>query len=107
MNVRTGNHPDFITNDKYDEVFSIEISDDNIYRNSEDKVTCERGALLLDLCKSLDFRITNGRKPGHIFGKYTSIQWNGGSVVDYVMTSLTAFRKITEFKVGKFYPWLS
>ena len=107
VNARTGCHPDFIASDKFDNVFGIENQDDNPIRNSEDKITCERGAVLLDLCKSLDFRIANGRKAGDIFGKYTSIQWNGSSVVDYVMTSLTSFYKITDFKVGKFYPWFS
>ena len=33
-----------------------------------------------------DFRITNGRKLGKIFGKFSSMQWNGGAVVDYIIT---------------------
>ena len=75
--------------------------------NSEDSKICKRGHNLLDSCKSLDFLIVNGRKTGDIFGKYTSIQWNGSSVVDYVLTSPKTFDQITYFKVGNFYPWFS
>ena len=106
FNTRTGNQPDFIAKDKYDEVFGIENPNDNPSRNPEEKKTCERSALLLNLCRSLDFRIANGRKSGDILGKYT-FQWNGNGKVDYLMMSLTAFHKITEFKVGKYHPWLS
>ena len=86
LNARTGTKADYITGDKYDHILGIENTKSNIPRNSEDRHVCERGALLLDLCKSLDFHIVNGRKPGDIFGKFTSHQWNGSSVVDYVIT---------------------
>ena len=54
-----------------------------------------------------DTLIVNGRKTGDIFGKYTSLQWNGCRVVDYLLASSPYFDKITKFQVGDFYPWLS
>ena len=59
------------------------------------------------MCKSLGLLILNGRKIGDIFGAYTSFQWNGNSVVDYVLTSHSLYHSINYFKVGKFIPWLS
>ena len=107
INARTGNDPDFLTKDKYDDYFGIENREVNPPRNSEDKKVCERGSLLLDFCKSGDYRIVNGRKPGDLFGKFTSIQWNGSALVDYVITSAAHFSRVVEFKVGKLYPCLS
>ena len=107
INARTGDEPDFLSKDKYDDLFGIENREINPPRNSEDKKVCERGSLLLDLCKSGDYRIANGRKPGDLFGKYTSIQWNGSALVDYVITPASNFSRVVELKVGKFYPCLS
>ena len=50
---------------------------------------------LLELCKSLRLLILNGRKVGDLFGKYTSIQWNGCSVVDYVLASNSIYSSIS------------
>ena len=78
-------------------------------RNSEDKKTLNhRGLCLLDLCKSRDFLIANGRVTGDVFGKYTSFQWNGSCVVDYLISMSSILeQKIMKFHVGDFYPWLS
>ena len=107
LNARTGNSIDYISYDKIDKSFGIENYDKPLSRNSEDKHTCPRGSCLLDLCKSLDFIVVNGRTPGDIFGKYTSFQWNGSSVVDYLIMPTIYFDKILSMKVGEFYPWLS
>ena len=40
----------------------------------------QRGRELLDLCKVNDMIISNGRKIGDLFGKYTSHQWNGSAL---------------------------
>ena len=40
-------------------------------------------------------------------GKYTCFTWNGSSVVDYVITSNTAFDKILYFQVKDLIPFLS
>ena len=107
MNGRIGSLPDFINKDKYDDLFGIENHEYNPPRNSEDKKVCDRGSLIIDLCKSGDYRVANGRKPGDIFGKFTSMQWNGSSVVDYVITQSSNLKRVVEFKIGKFLPCLS
>ena len=87
FNAYTSNLPDFIEGDKTDRDMGIEIVSTPIPRNSEDsKCTNERGKDLLDLCKASDMLIVNSRKSGDIFGKYTSFQWNGSRVVDYVIS---------------------
>ena len=40
-------------------------------------------------------------------GGHTSFQWNGNSVVDYVIASNSIYSSINYFKVGNFIPWLS
>ena len=88
FNARTNVDDDTIAVDKYDDTFMIPTENlpQNIQsRISEDRVASDhRGKELLELCKSLGLIILNGRKVGDIFGKYTSFQWNGCSVVDYV-----------------------
>ena len=107
LNARTGNLPDTILSDKYDEDFNICVNDNTLNRNSQDKKVNQRGNELLDLCKSLDLNILNGRKTGDPFGKYTCFNWNGSSVVDYLLTSDSLFSQMSSFKVGDFLPWLS
>ena len=107
INARTGAQPDFLNKDKFDDIFGIENLEINPPRNSEDKKVCERGSLLLDLCRSEDYRIINGRKPGDLFGNFTSIQWNGSALVDYVLTQASSIRRVVDFKVGRFFPCLS
>ena len=107
FNARIGDEVDFLAKDKYDDIFGIENQDQNPPRNSEDKKVCERGSLLLDLCRSFDYLVANGRKPGDLFGKFTSMQWNGSAMVDYVVTPISNFHRILEFTVGAFTPCIS
>ena len=111
FNARTSVDSDTVTVDKYDDDFMIPVDNlaQNIQsRNSEDNVeTNNRGKELLELCKSLGLVILNGRKTGDLFGAYTSFQWNGNSVVDYVMASQSLYSSISYFQVGKYIPWLS
>ena len=107
FNARTAHVPDFIKKDKLDDVFHIENYEEPTLRNSEDKKTCKRGLNVIDQCKSFDYLILNGRKTGDIFGKCTSFQWNGSSVVDYALVSRNIFEKITYFTVGDYLPWLT
>ena len=54
-------------------------------RMSCDDKICEFGTQVLNLCKSNNLRIVNGRKIGNGLGKYTCYKWNGCSVVDYAI----------------------
>ena len=108
FNARTNVINDTIVRDKFDSIFMGNEYDDVPNRNSEDKVPADhRGKELLELCKSLQLVILNGRKIGDLFGKFTSLQWNGNSVVDYVLVSKSLYSSITYFKIGNFIPWLS
>ena len=112
FNARTNVDDDTIAIDKHDDnelMIPTENLSQNVHgRNSEDNVPSDhRGKELLEMCKSLGLLILNGRKVGDLFGKYTSFQWNGSSVVDYVLASNSVFSSISYFKVGRYIPWLS
>ena len=85
LNARTGVEQDFVTFDKLDNSDS-NCAEDLYSRNSEDKTTNKRGKELLDICKVNELLITNGRKVGDLFGKFTSHQWNGSALNDYLLT---------------------
>ena len=76
-------------------------------RNSEDKTVNARGKELLYLCKFRELAIVNGRRQGDIFGKYTCHNWNGSSVVDYFLSSISSLSCISSFNVGECIPWIS
>ena len=93
---------------KYDQ--DVEINENfelpSIY-SEHTSSTNIRGEELLELCKTHNLVILNGRKTEDPWGKITSYQWNGSAVVDYVITSLDIFKNITGFKVGDYSPWVS
>ena len=107
LNAKTGNLTDTIPPDKQDDIFCISDIDLPHARNSQDKSVNSRGNELLEICKSFDLYIANGRKVGDPFGNYTCFQWNGNSVVDYLVTSASIFENITTLRVGDYLPWLS
>ena len=107
LNAKIGTLDDTITPDKFDEGFDITIGKPPPRRNSQDNAVNARGNEMLDMCKSLDINIINGRKTGDLFGSYTCFKYNGNSVVDYLLTSASLFQQISYFKVGDFLPWLS
>ena len=107
LNARTGGLEDTVAPDKSDEIFEINFDKPPPKRNSQDEKVDSRGQELLDMCKSLDINIVNGRRTGDPFGEYTCIKYNGNSVVDYVIASPTVYDKVSLFKVGEFLPWLS
>ena len=107
FNAKTGNEIDYIIPDKYDNDLVTNYTENLHKRNSQDKTIDERGRSIIEMCKGLELTIINGRKTGDIIGKLKCFQWNGNSVVDYVITSGQIFQKIPNFWVGEFIPWLS
>ena len=107
LNAKTGALGDTIAPDESDELFELRLETPPPRRNSQDGAVNPRGNELLDMCKSLDLNIINGRKTGDLFGNYTCFKWNGSSVVDYLITSSSMFGNIPLFRVGEFLPWLS
>ncbi|CAL4084780.1 unnamed protein product [Meganyctiphanes norvegica] len=72
----------------------------NIKRHNEDKNTNRNGELLIELCKSLNFRIVNGRiglDKG--LGAITFDNNIGKSTIDYVIASSDFFQYISTFEV--------
>ena len=107
MNARTGVEQDFLAFDKFDTSESPDNTSEQCCRNSEDKTINKRGKELLDICKVNDLLITNGRKVGDIFGKFTSHQWNGSALNDYFLTPVHFMTQIASFSVGDYVPWIS
>ena len=100
FNARTNVNSDTVTCDKYDPVLIENYHADIPSRNSEDKAPADhRGKELIELCKSLGLVTLNGRKIGDLFGNYTSFQWNGNSVVDYVLVDQSIFSSVNFFKI--------
>ena len=107
LNAWTGDASDTIQPDKYDENFCIINNEAPPNRNSKHKAINARGKELLDLCKSLELYILNGRKVGDPFGEFTSFQAKRNSVVDYLITSDVLASEISTLTVGEYIPWLS
>ena len=108
FNAHTNLIPDFI---EHDQLIEDTLTEENLpfsRRNSEDtsKVNL-RGKELLEFCKAQETCILNGRKTGDLFGKFTSFQWNGKGVVDYVIASHDLYSHLTYLNVGSYSPWLS
>ena len=84
-----------------------EILMDYLPRNSEDKKVNPRGRELLDICRVHDLLIANDRVTGDIFGKYTSNQYNGSALNDYLLVPNIFYQRISNYMVGDYAPWLS
>ena len=83
---------DFSEGDNIEEI--VRNRDSNILdnlgrvgRNNMDVSLNSYGKSLISLCQTLNMRILNGRTPGDSRGKYTCHQYNGHSVVDYIICS--------------------
>ena len=102
LNSRTGRKPDYIVDDSQLSDFDDDFSPDTpIRRHSADNVCSRFGDCLFDLCKSVEFRIVNGRlfSDTHKMTCYTA---NGESVVHYVVTSLQNFEHFSDMRVQNF-----
>ena len=103
LNARSGNKRDFIEilNGRSDE--TLGTSRIPVPRVSQDKTVNRFGELLLDMCKSTDMRIVNGRLHNDAqVGSFTCMTANGESLVDYLLTSYENFNIIHDFKILPF-----
>ena len=64
-----------------------------------DQYLNEHGKILLEMCKSLDIRILNGRCKGDSLGKITFNAIQGISTVDYIIVSEELLDKFQNFVV--------
>ena len=109
FNARTANTKDFVEYDKHDPTADLDCLEffDIPPRCSEDKTHNTNGKELLDLCKTYNFCIVNGRKTGDHVGNFTSFQPGGNSVIDYAIVSQCLYQNVLTFRVGDFIPWIS
>ena len=107
FNARINTENDTIVPDKYDEELGIAFTAVPP-RNSEDKGEINiRGTEFLNMCKAFNMTILNGRKPGDLFGKYTSFNWNGRAVVDFGLVPVDSIDAVVSFTVGNYAPFIS
>ena len=102
LNGRVGKNNDFVINDFNNSVFDDEdyIPDVPIPRSTLDNTTNSQGHQILDLCKSTELRICNGRLDKT--GNYTYCSTIGSSVIDYLLINYNDFSCIDQFKVLEF-----
>ena len=103
FNSRTGIADDYIINDQNIEVGNNLISSIDSFhlkRSSMDNTIDSNGKRLLDLCKSANLRILNGRTFGDSNGTYTCHKYNGSSVVDYFICSQNMVNLVISFRVS-------
>ena len=107
LNARTGNLCDYIEND---DSTHLPVSDDYIEddvtvkpRCNKDKTVNTAGRTLIELCKMCDIRTVNGRVGDDLgVGDYTYMNYNGQSVIDYVICSTQLLQKMSNFKLLDF-----
>ena len=76
--------------------------DEYLPRNSEDNTSNTYGTHFLNLIKNNQLTILNGRTIGDFQGKFTSVQRNGCSVIDYIAVTKKNKLQINYFKVLDF-----
>ena len=68
-------------------------------RVSKDQVINSRGSKLIDFLACNRLSIMNGQTLGDIFGEYTSVNYNGASVVDYMTATPGLLESVLSFEV--------
>ena len=70
-------------------------------QNCDQHCPNQHGRNLINLCRSANLRILNGRKLGDSRGNFTCFTHNGASTADYGLCSQELFNKIILFHVGQ------
>lgn len=101
MNARIGTCNECILYDNNDNVEVPEnyVHDEMMKRVSSDIKVNSYGRKLLKMCTSLQMRVLNGRTLGDLNGGFTCWQWNGRSVVDYIIVQSDKQKSVKWFKV--------
>ena len=111
MNARTNTSLDFIENDTElgtEEDMFYKVDTVKLKRYSQDKrPVSNRGKQLLDFCKAQRLRILNGRMLGDSGGWFTCHEYQGSSVVDYMITNEENLCSIPYFEVGDYHGFIS
>ena len=102
FNAKTLTKPDYIPLEKCDETLIADFYEDIDYRryNQDIHLPDSHGVNLLNMCKTTDLLIVNGRAGGdRKVGKFTT---QNDTVIDYFLVSPTLFNEISEFEVLDF-----
>ncbi|XP_052276939.1 uncharacterized protein LOC127876070 [Dreissena polymorpha] len=103
LNARVGIKPDYaVYENKHilDMLPDDYVMDDAIERNSQDKTVNDYGKILLDFCISTGLRIVNGRcGTDKGIGKFTCVNTQGCSVVDYVLCKSDVLKLFKTFEI--------
>ena len=101
FNARTSKLEDFISNDGSNHINDTsEHSFSPPERQSFDLTSNNHGKKLIDICKSCDLRILNGRTLGDSLGRPTFHGTNGISVIDYVLCNQDLLQSIKHLVVN-------
>ncbi len=100
FNSRTSTVSDLVVADKCDRISAlhdVHLDENVLCRNSEDQGSrvCSHGNQLLEMCRSANLKISNGRTAGDQDGRYTCHTYNGSSLVDYILVSGERWRRST------------
>ena len=101
FNSRTGKYSDSICQEGSNVIPNdrSELSLNPTQRNSFDNEVNNHGKRLLEICKSADLRILNGRVSGDSLGRATFHGRNGISVIDYALCDQDLFLNVSNFIV--------
>ena len=101
FNSRTGKYSDCVSQDGNAMIANdqSQFSFGLTRRNSFDNELNNHGKRLLEICKSADLRILNGRVSGDSLGRATFHGKTGVSVVDYVICDQNVFSHFKSFIV--------
>ena len=108
FNARTGKYNDSVSSEGncfISENLNLLINEPHLRKSFDNNIN-NHGKLLLEICKSQNLKILNGRKTGDSLGKPTFHGFNGLSVVDYIIVSQNLF-DITSYFVEKEPTYLS
>ena len=111
FDARTGNLEEYklFDCDEYVEApEEIVREEDRTKRYTQDETTIDsRGRSLIDFCTENNLRIQNGRVIGDSTGKKTCFQYNGSSLVDYVISDIDNFRNVQFLSINPLQPDIS
>ena len=99
FNSRTGKYSDSVCHDGNNSIVNDQ-SESSFYpirRNSYENEINNHGKRLLDICKSAELKILNGRVWGDILGRPTFHGRNGISVIDYAICDRGLFSNVSNF----------
>ena len=106
FNSRTGKYSDTVSQDG-NNIITNDQSESAFHpakRNSFDNVLNTHGKKLLEICKTFDLRIVNGRVNGDTLGRPTFHGTNGTSVIDYFICDHHTFLDVANFAIPHIRP---